>query len=116
MRVLSALAPHARPAPGHPDWEASEMERVTARLVAELAGRIEPARVRREVERAASELQDATVRRYVPLLVERRVRRTLRQAAPMLDHERSDRSTAKPEGRSAGPLPARPTPSAEEAS
>jgi len=71
-----------RPAPGDPDAEAAEIERVTSRLVAELGGRVGPARVRREVDAAVGELRHATVRRYVPLLVERRVRRSLRDAAP----------------------------------
>lgn len=92
MSVSTALAPDARPAPDDPGWEAFEIERVTARLVEELAGRVEPVRIRREVERAADELTGATVRHYVPLLVERRVRRLLRDAAPMPDRTTSARS------------------------
>jgi hypothetical protein len=87
MSVSTTLAPDirpdVRPAPGDPGWEVAEIERVTARLVAELAGRVEAARVQREVETTAEELSDATVRRFVPLLIERRVRRSLRDSVPM---------------------------------
>jgi hypothetical protein len=77
MSVSTAVAPRDLPAPEDPDREAADIERVTARLVDEFAGRVEPGRVRREVELALDDLRDATVRHYVPLLVERRVRRLL---------------------------------------
>jgi hypothetical protein len=77
MSVSTALAHRARPATGDRGSEAADVERVTARLVDELAGRVGPLRVRREVDRAVEDLRDATVRHYVPLLVERRVRRSL---------------------------------------